>query len=349
MYAYVGSRTTRERNARGEGITVFRVDPASASLNPIQVVRDLVNPSFLTLNRSGTCLYTVHGDLDYVSAFRIDPGTGQLEFINRQSTGGKNPVHLALDPSERFLLVSNHLGGSLAVLPLGEEGSLLPVSQLIELQGDVGPHRIEQTQAKPHFNGFDPSGRFVVVPDKGLDQVFCFGFDAGALTPARMPHVRTREGAGPRHQVFHAGLPILYVINELDSTVTVYRFDADHGELMPMQRISTLPETCTGDSRAAGIALAPNGLTLYASNRGHDSIATFAIDPDSGLLRFLDAIASQGRTPRCIALNPTGTRLYVLNEDSDNIVVLAVDPLSGRLTQALDDIFCASPVCMVFA
>ncbi|MEY5099164.1 MAG: hypothetical protein RJA36_1883 [Pseudomonadota bacterium] len=156
MYAYVGSRTTRERNARGDGITVFRVAPLTGALTPVQVLADLVNPSYLTLNRARTRLYAVHGDLDYVSAFRIDPQTGELGFINRQSTQGRNPVHLAIDPSDRFLVVSNHQGGSLAVLPLAADGSLEPLNQLLKLEGPIGPHRIEQTQAKPHFNGFDP-------------------------------------------------------------------------------------------------------------------------------------------------------------------------------------------------
>ena len=162
MYAYVGSRTTRERNARGDGISIFRVDAAHGTLELVDIARDLVNPSFLALNATGEFLYAVHGDESEVSAFRVDRGTGLLTFINRQSTQGKNPVHLALDPTGRFMVVSNHIGASLAVLPVNADGALGELTQLLTLEGPVGPHRVEQKQAKPHFNPFDPTGRFVV-------------------------------------------------------------------------------------------------------------------------------------------------------------------------------------------
>ena len=184
MYAYVGSRTTRERNARGEGISVFKVAAATGQLERVQVVADLVNPSFLARNRQGDVLYVIHGDQQEVSAFRIDASDGTLRFLNRQSCQGKNPVHLALDPTERFLVVSNHLSGSLVVLPIALDGSLGKVSQIVQLEGTPGPHKTEQPFSKPHFNPFDPSGRFVVVPDKGLDRIFCFRFANGRLQPA---------------------------------------------------------------------------------------------------------------------------------------------------------------------
>ena len=158
MYAYVGSRTTRERNARGEGITVYLVDQEKGTLAPVQVVKDLVNPSFLALNKAGDRLYTVHGDKTDVSAFSVDKASGKLTFINTQSCEGKNPVHLALDPTERFLVVSNHVGGSLAVMNVAEDGSLGTLNQLLKLEGPLGPHRVEQPFAKPHFNPFDHTG-----------------------------------------------------------------------------------------------------------------------------------------------------------------------------------------------
>ena len=198
MYAYVGSRTTRERNARGDGISIFKVDAQQGTLEAVDVVKNLINPSFLALSANGEFLYTVHGDESEVSAFKVDRRAGLLTFINRQSTQGKNPVHLAFDPTGRFLVVSNHIGASLAVLPVKLDGSLGPLAQLVVLEGPIGPHRVEQKQAKPHFNPFDPSGRFVVVPDKGLDRVFTFRFEQGRLTPAAVPFVGTRETAGPR-------------------------------------------------------------------------------------------------------------------------------------------------------
>jgi 6-phosphogluconolactonase (cycloisomerase 2 family) len=349
MYAYVGSRTTRERNARGEGITVFRVTPFTGELTRIQVVGELVNPSYLVLNQAKTRLYAVHGDLDYVSAYKVNPSSGELTPINQESTQGKNPVHLALDPTERFLIVSNHLGGSLAVLPIGDDGELQALTQLLQLQGPVGPHRIEQTQVKPHYNGFDPSGKFVIVPDKGLDRVFSLQFVDGQLQAAPRPFVQTREGAGPRHHTFHPQLAIAYVANELDATVTAYAFDSSNGSLSPIQRLSSLPEHFAGDSRSAAIVIHPNGKTLYVSNRGHDSITAYAVDPDSGHLRFLESVPTQGKTPRFITIHPTGAWLYALNEDSDTITTFAINSSTGCLSHRTQDMACGSPVCLIFS
>jgi 6-phosphogluconolactonase len=349
MYAYVGSRTTRERNARGEGISIFKVDAAHGTLELVDIVRNLANPSFLALNTTGEFLYTVHGDESEVSAFRIDRHTGLLSFINRQSTQGKNPVHLALDPTGRFLVVSNHIGASLAVLPVNADGSLDALSQLVKLEGPIGPHRVEQKQAKPHFNPFDPSGRFVVVPDKGLDRVFTFRFEQGRLTPAAAPFAITRETAGPRHLSFHPKGPFVYVVNELDSTVTAYRVTPATGALAPFQILSALPDNFTGNSRASEIQIDATGRFLYASNRGCDSIAVFRIDAATGALTFIEAAPTQGRTPRFFTLTPDGRFMFALNEDSDSIVTLAVDPVAGTLAPTGASARSGSPVCMVFS
>lgn len=349
MYAYVGSRTTRERNARGEGISVFRMAVDTGALEPVQVVGDLVNPSFLALNRRGDRLYSVHGDMSDISAFAVDRASGRLAYINRQSTHGKNPVHLALDPGEKFIVVSNHIGASLAVLPLGADGGLGEMTQLVKLDGPIGPHRIEQKQAKPHFNPFDPSGNFVIVPDKGLDRTFAFRFADGRLTPASPAFVESRESAGPRHVAFHPGGRHAYVVNELDSTVTTYAYDRATGQLTPLQVLPTLPETFTGNSRAAEIEVDRGGRFVYVSNRGHDSIGVFAVDPRTGLLRFAGADPSLGRTPRFFTTDPSGRFLYALNEDSDTIVAFHVNPNSGRLHPTGFSAHAGSPVCMVFS
>jgi 6-phosphogluconolactonase len=348
MYAYVGSRTTRERNARGEGISVYRVDAASGALDRVQLVGDLVNPSYLTLSASGEHLYCVHGDHSEASAFAVDRDTGRLRFTSQRSTEGRNPVHLALDASGRHLVVTNHIGASLAVLPVARDGSLEPVSQLVSISGPIGPHRVEQQQAKPHFNAFDPSGRWVIVPDKGLDRVFSYRFEGGTLAPAPSPFVQAREGAGPRGAAFHPRRPLVYVVNELDSTLTTYRFDAASGALDPLHLIPTLPATFTGNSRAAGIVIDADGRCLYTSNRGHDSVASFRLDPETGLPEFAGAYATLGRTPRFFTLSPDGRLLFALNEDSDSIVAFDVDG-SGALEAPRVIAACGSPVCMVFS
>ena len=346
MYAYVGSRTTRARQARGEGISVYRVTPAGA-LELVQVVGDLINPSYLTLNRAGDRLYTVHGDEQAVSAFAVDRSSGCLTLLNQQNSGGRNPVHLALAPDDRHLVVSNHLGRSLAVLPVAEDGRLEPLVQLLELQGEPGPHRQEQPHAKPHCNPFDPSGRFVLVPDKGLDRIFSFAFRDGRLVP--VAEVATREGAGPRHLVCHPRLPRAYVVNELDSTLTSYAFDARSGVLDPLAIHPTLPASFTGNSRAAAIELDRSGRLLYTSNRGHDSLMVFTLDPQSGLPTPLGCLASGGRTPRAFALAPDGRQLFALNEDSDSIVSFLVDETRGILEPTGTTVRCGSPVCLVFS
>lgn len=348
LRAYVGSRTTRERQARGEGITVWEVD-ATGELSRQQVLGDLVNPSYLTLNRRGDRLYTVHGDGEAVSVLAVDPIDGSLQLMQTLGCGGRNPVHLALEPQERFLIVSNHLSGNVAVLPLEAGGRLGPVSSLTHLPGTPGPHRSEQPFSKPHFNPFDPSGQWVLVPDKGLDRIFSFRFAEGHLTPADMPHAQLREGAGPRHLAFHPAGRWAYVVNELDSTVTACAFDPGSGALSPFQRLSSVPDDHTGDNRAAGIVVDGPGRAVYASNRGHDSIAAFAIDPACGRLRPLGCAASGGRTPRFFALDPSGQRMYVLNEDSDSITMLAVDAATGALRATGRTVACGSPVCMVFS
>lgn len=348
MFAYVGSRTTRERNARGDGISVYRCDEASGALELVQVHGDLVNPSFLALNRAGDRLYAVHGDGEDISSFTVDASSGRIALLNRQSTQGKNPVHLALSPDEQFVVVSNHITSSLAVLPIEADGSVGTLNQLVKLEGEPGPHRKEQPFAKPHFNPFDPSGRFVVVPDKGLDKVFVFRFEGGQLTPAQKPQMQARESSGPRHVAFHPRLPWTYVVNELDSTVTVCRFDAKTGMLSPLQVTSILADTYTGNSRASEIEVHPSGRTVYASNRGEDSIAVLAVDEATGRVRLVQSVPCGGRTPRFFALTPDGCFMHVLNEDDDRIVTFAVDGMTGRLSPTGLVWTCGSPVCMVF-
>lgn len=349
MYAYVGSRTTRERNARGEGITVYKVDQEAGTLTLVQVVKDLVNPSFLALNKAGDRLYTVHGDLTEVSAFSVDKATGKLTFINRQSCGGKNPVHLALDPTQRFLVVSNHIGGSLAVMNIAEDGSLGSVNQLLKLEGPLGPHRVEQPFSKPHFNPFDPSSKFVLVPDKGLDRVFSFKFENGKLYPADQPFVTSREGSGPRHLAFHPKTSYAYVVNELDSSVTAYRFNGQNGALSPIQVLPSLPATFTGNSRASEIEIDRSGRFLYASNRGYDSVAVFAIDQGSGMLTPVEFVPTDGKTPRFFTLTPNERFLFALNEDSDTIISMATDAKTGALSKTGFTVSTGSPVCMIFS
>jgi 6-phosphogluconolactonase (cycloisomerase 2 family) len=347
-FAYVGARTTKERGARGNGLNVYRVDAKTGVWSHIQLLGDLVNPSFLAFDRTGRFLYTVHGDLSDITAMAIDPADGSLRVINRQSTEGKNPVHLAIDPSNRFMVVANHITSTLALLPRHEDGSLGAVIDLVKLEGKIGPHRVEQPFAKPHQVEFDPSGAFIVVPDKGLDLVFTYRIDPEnkKLVLATKP-AQAREGAGPRHVAFHPSGRLAYVINELDSTVTGYRFDPANGALAPFQVVAALPDTFTGNSRAAEIAVSADGRFVYASNRGYDTIAAFAIDAATGRLSPAGWTPSGGKTPRFFALGPSDKFLLAANEETDTLNFFERDAASGRLVATDRTVHVGSPVCIL--
>jgi 6-phosphogluconolactonase len=349
LFAYVGCRTTRERNARGEGINVYRVSARTGQWSHVQLITGLANPSFLAFDRTKRFLYAVHGDLTDISAFSIDHATGKLTHLNSVSTFGKNPVHLTIDPTNRWVVVANHLSSTLVVLARNPNGSLGGRADEARLSGRIGPHRVEQPSSKPHQVVFDRSERFLIVPDKGVDQVFTFTLDAGSgkLTQIDADTPRARDGSGPRHITFHPSNAFAYVVNELDSTVTAHRFDQATGKLTPFQIVSTLPDTFVGDSRASEIDMSRDGRFLYASNRGHDSLVTFAVDQTAGRVTPLSWAASQGKTPRFFALEPAGRFLFVADEDSDRIVPFRADSPDGKLLPAGEPVGTGSPVCIV--
>ena len=351
MFAYVGSFTTAQRKARGDGIHVYGVDGANGTWAHLQHVKDLTNPSFLVLSPDQRFLYSVHGDGDYASAFALDSKTGQLRAINRATTGGNNGVRQAVDPNGRFLVVANYASGSVAVLAIAADGSLKDQHQLVALAGEPGPHKSQQASSHPHDVAFDPSGRFVFVPDKGLDRIFIFCFDAatGWLSPAQPHSVKSRPGAGPRHLIFHPKLAIVWVLNELDSTTATYRWDAQRATLAPIQVTTTLPTTFTGYSTTAEIAVSPDGRFVYCSNRGHDSVTIYATDPADGSLTTIGWQPTLGRDPRFIGLDPAGRFLYAANEQGDTIVAFRVDVMSGKLSPTGQVINTESPVSIVFS
>jgi 6-phosphogluconolactonase len=350
MHAYVGSFTTAQRKAHGDGIHVYRADPSTGAWTHLQHVDGLVNPSYLALSHDQRFLYSVHGDEDYATAFALDPETGDAKLLNRAATGGKNGVREAVDPAGRFLVVANYAGGSVAVLPIAVDGSLKDQHQLVPLPGEPGPHKVEQKSSHPHDIVFDPSGRFVLVPDKGLDRVFVFAFDAatGTLTPTAQGSVQSRPGAGPRHLAFHPKLPVVWVLNELDSTMATYHFDAATGALTALQVTPTLPTDFTGTSTTSEIAVSPDGRFVYGSNRGHDSLTIFAAGPD-GLLNVVGWQPTQGSGPRFIGLDPAGHFLHAANEQGDTVVTFKVDAASGKLTPTGQVVRNGSPVTIVFA
>jgi 6-phosphogluconolactonase (cycloisomerase 2 family) len=346
MRAYTGCYTSAARNARGDGIHVYDVDTGSGAWRHLHHLGGLVNPSFLLMGHDKRFLYSVHGDETYATAFAVNPDSGNLTVLNQAGAGGKNGVHLALHPAGRFLTVANYASGNVAVLPVGVDGRLSDAIHVEAMSGNPGPHRVEQPSPRPHQVLFDPTGKFLLVPDKGLDRVFVFAFDtnSGKLRPTGSAVMRS--GSGPRHAAFHPRLPILWVLNELGNTVATCRWDGERGELRPIQMLPSLPPEYTGENTAAEIAVSPDGRFVYCSNRGHDSIALFAADAGTGLLAPVAWTSSHGRTPRFITLDPGGRFLYAANEQSDTIVPFRVE--GGRLVSAGAPIRNLSPVSIVF-
>jgi 6-phosphogluconolactonase len=349
MLAYVGGYTSKDRDGRGDGINVYRIDEGSGAWSHVQRLGDLVNPSWLTLDPRRPVLYSAHGEALEATAYAIDPATGLLAVLNRQPTQGKNGVRLGIEASGRYLVCANYSSGTVAVLPIEPDGSLGALRDLVPLTGKTGPHPTEQTSAHPHDVAFDPRGRFCLIPDKGLDAVFVFRVgEGGTLVPGAPPSVASRPGAGPRHAGFHPTGAFAYVLNELDSTLTTYRFDADTGALEPRQTLTTLPPGWTGRNTTSEIAIAPSGRFVYVSNRGHDSVVVLAVEPGTGALSPVAWESTRGKTPRFIGLDPAGAMLYAANQDSDTIVAFRVDRRAGTLTPTGQVAAVGSPSTIVF-
>jgi 6-phosphogluconolactonase len=337
---YVGSYT----RSGGRGIEVFSFDAATGALAHLHTVEEQ-DPSFLAFDPRKRFLFTVSEgvgqDNGEVVSFRIEP-SGSLSRINRQKTGGGEPCHLTVDPSGQWLLVVNHEHGSVAVLPIGADGGLEPRTDLAQHHGSgPGP-----TQDGPHahFVTYDPPQQRVLVTDKGIDQVVFYQLANGKLS--RTGNASLHAGAAPRHLAFHPNGQYAYVNGEADMTITAFRYGSTMDEL---QVLSTVPPgTDVTDCSTAHILVHPSGSFVYVSNRGHDSIAIFAIDPASGRLKVRGHVPTQGRTPRNFAIDPSGTWLYAANQNSDTIVQFRIDTDSGALepTGAVTEV--GAPVCIAF-
>jgi 6-phosphogluconolactonase len=345
----VGCFTTEKRAARGKGIDVYRTEPRSGAWAHASRLGDLVNPSFLVADPRHRVLYVVHSDSAFASAFAVDASTGVLTRLGQAPTGGLNGVHQALDPSGRFLVVANYGTGSVAVLPVRADGSLEPLVHCLDLAGPpLGPHRTEQAAPHPHHVVFDPSGRFLLVPDKGLDCVFVLALDPAEGRLEIVSRMAMRPGAGPRHVAFHPDLPFLFVVNELDSSVATCRWNGETGVLTPLHVTPALPPDFFGVSTAAAIVITPCGRFVFASNRGQDGVARFAFDITTEQLRPLGWTPAGGRDPRFMTLSPQGDKLLVANEQSDSIVTFGIDPATGALGRIGPALPSASPCTIAF-
>jgi 6-phosphogluconolactonase len=349
---YLGTYT----RAESKGIYLAQLDLATGKLSQPKLVAEVKNPSFLAFHPTGKYLYAIGEMADFegqktgaVSALAIDPQTGGLTLLNQQSSGGAGPCHVSVDATGRCALVANYGGGSVACLPIGPEGRLTPATAFIQHHGSsVNVKR----QAGPHAHSInvDPANRFAFVADLGIDKVLVYRLDAtaGTLVANDPAGVDLKPGAGPRHFAFHPSTRWAYVINELDSTVTAFQYDAGRGTLTTQQNISTLPAGCTEPNFPAEVQIHPSGRFLYGSNRGHNSIAMFALDQESGKLTFLGCESTQGKHPRNFGIDPSGRYLVAANMETNNIVVFRIDPQTGRLQPTGSTVELSMPTCVKF-
>jgi len=340
LRAYVGCRTTALRRARGRGLEVFDVSSAGKWTHRWTVPAG-DNPSYLLVDEARSALHCVHGDGSEVSSFKID-GDGRLFGLGTQATGGTNPVHLALSASERWVLVANYATGSVVSLPVQEDGSLGQRAHLFELPAKAGPHKTQQQGAHPHQIVVNPTGRWLLVPDKGADAVHTLALDEATGALRLVATLDVAPGSGPRHLVFRPDGAIAWVVLELSSQVLTTRFDAATGRLEPLQRTPSVPDSFIGESTGAGIVLANDEHHLFVSNRGHGSVVRYHVDPVDGTLSGPTWTRVHGAVPRFIASLPGTDSLCVANEDADSIVLVA------GLSQVEQLAPTGSPVCIAF-
>ena len=349
---FVGTYT----NTGSEGIYSFRFDPLTGADDSIVLAAKTDNPSFLEIDRQGKFLYAVN-ELDKsnnepggaVSTFSVNRKSGKLDFLGQVSSLGAWPAHLSLDKSGRFLMVSNYGGGNYAVFPLGNDGRPAKHSAFVQNEGS-GANAGRQDAPHAHYIQTTNNNRFVMVADLGTDKIMIHRFDetTGALSPANPGFIQSDPGAGPRHFAFSPSGKLLYVLNELTSTITVFDVDPAVPTFTGKQTITTLPDQFTGDNTTAEIVVDAKGRFLYASNRGDNSIVQYSINPKDGSLTSVAWVPSGGETPRNFEIDPTGKWLFVANQNSDNIIIFSIDQESGRLVKTAGSVKVSAPVCIRF-
>lgn len=348
-FVYIGTYT----GDRSEGIYLYSMNLSSGVLKHAATVSGVTNPSFLDIEPNCRYLYSVSEVGEFagkpsgaVSAFAVDLQTGELTPLNQQPSYGTGPCYLSVDQTGKWVLVANYGSGSAAILPIQDDGCLGEATDVVQHQGsNVDPRR---GGPRAHSITLDPANRYAFVADLGLDKIMIYRLDLvqGKLIPNDEPWAPVKPGAGPRHFAFHPNSKYAYVINELDNTVTAFAYDSPRGTLKEIQVVSTLPGDFTGTSYCADIHIVPSGKFLYGSNRGHDSIAVFAIDERTGKLTCVGHEPTQGKTPRNFAIDPTGAFLLAANQGTDNIVVFRIDQQTGKLAPTGHMVEVPMPVCV---
>ncbi len=347
---FVGTYTEHE-GSQSKGIYVYRMNSSSGELTFEGEVKDVRNPSFLDLHPQKDFLYAVNEVTSFagevgggVTAFVVHPESGQLSLLNTYPSRGKDPCYISIEQTGRFALVANYNSGTVAMLPIHADGRLGPATDVVQHSGSsVDPER----QSEPHAHCIrpDPTNRFAIATDLGADKLFIYQMDLEKGKLNRHAEVKVQLGAGPRHLIFHPNGQYMYLLNELSSTLIVYRYDA--GSLEELQSLTTLPEDYKGENLCADLHICGN--YLYASNRGHDSLVWFFLEEEGSRLSYRGRVASGGRGPRSFVIDPSDTFLLVAHERSDNIVVFKIDPTTGDLSRTGREAKLSQPVCIRFA
>lgn len=348
MLTYIGTYTQQlpHVNGQAQGIYACRLDTQTGKLSIQSVATGVTNPSFVTISPDGRYLYAAQ-ELDdgLVTAFAIDQGSGDLTLLNSQPSGGAHPCYVHVTADGRWLLVANYTGATVSALPIQADGSIAEATITLT-HTDITRHH-----DAPHPHAIIPTldAHYALVADCGLDRVYVYRLgQEQPLSPQQPAWLELTPGAGPRHMALHSNRRSIYCINERSSSLTTLAFNAQQGTLQALQTLSTLPEDFTGANTCADIHIHPSGRWLYGSNRGHDSLAIFAIDTDTCLLDARGHISTGGRTPRNFAIHPSGEWLLAANQDSSTIVSFRIDPETGMLKQEhVNEL--PTPVCVQFA
>lgn len=353
LLLFFGTYTPAGGESRG--IYTARLDPATGQLSQVSLAAETPNPTFLAWSPDGRMLYalsesgTVKGKAGgALAAYRYDAATGKLDRVNSEPTGDVGLAHVAVDGAGRVAAVVSYHGSYVASFPLQADGSVGPRASLLPHDGSLGPQTKRQDRPHPHSATFAPDSRHVYVCDLGRDRIYRYRLDAGNATLEPAGETPSLPGAGPRHSKFTADGRFLHVLNELNGSIEVFTTDATTGELSRVQAIGTLPADFAGENTCAEIRLSPDERFVYASNRGHDSIAVYARDAASGRLSLVEIVPCGGRHPRNFNLSPDGRWLVCGNRDSANVTVFTRDPASGRLRPA-STLTAPQVVCVLFA
>jgi 6-phosphogluconolactonase len=348
MLVYVGTYTS----GGAEGIYILKLNMESGELTRLQMIKGVTEPSFLSIDNKRRYLYAVNETVEFngrpsgaVSAFSVNQADGSLRFLNQVPSLGGAPCHIAVANSGKFVLVANYVGGNVSVFPVRSNGGLGESVSLVQHTG-TGPKKDRQESAHAHSITLDAKNRFAFAADLGIDKIMIYKFDAGTGKLSSNSTFAAKPGAGPRHFTFHQNGKFAYVINELDCTITALSYDAKNGLLKDIQTMMTLPENYVGQNTCADIHISPSGKFLYGSNRGHDSIVSYAIDQKTGKLTYVEHVSTGGKTPRNFAIDPTGKYLLAANQNSGVITVFGINDETGRLRSTGRKLDVPTPVCL---